>query len=263
MGYVYILKNRSYLESVVKIGKTTVCPKLRAKQLYSGSTGVPEHFDVIFSCEVPDCDLAEKLIHKVLSSYRKNKRREFFYLPSNIAKQAVVDICISYFGNGNINVIINENSSDYMSWYNSSYDYNDSEVSIELEKDGFLKSMIGTSYLTKEQNLRVSIIRCIFLLVFPCSINQINSNFSRDLNPESEIEIWEHLAKAYMKVSTADFVTDEFKKEAYALLLRRTMTSKTNVLKHRVEKLINESMAKKILDAYELKPKPIMVKKFD
>lgn len=74
MSYIYVLKNPVYEAYIVKIGKTKLDPYIRAQQIYWGATGVPEHFEIAFVCKVPDCDLAEKKIHKLLSSYRKKQQ---------------------------------------------------------------------------------------------------------------------------------------------------------------------------------------------
>jgi hypothetical protein len=68
---------------MLKIGRTTRTAKRRAKELYT--TGLPEAFDVVYEEDVPDCVLAEKLIHDKLKQYRYKQQREFFILPLNQA----------------------------------------------------------------------------------------------------------------------------------------------------------------------------------
>lgn len=255
MEYIYVLKNKSYAPYVVKIGLTTLTPEVRAKQLYWGSTGVPEHFDVAFVCGVPDCKLAEKEVHESLSVYRKNEKREFFCLPIDVAKQVVFKICNELFGEDDVVVYVNEDFRDSVDSVGD-----DIEVrSISMPIDAMSESPIGTSTLTDEQKFRASVIFEVFKEVFPISNEKWDEDFSRDHNPENEIVIWESMAKAFMKVSANEFATDEFKKEAYYLLLMRTMKSKSNVLKNRRKGIIDDKTAKKILSAYNLKPKPILV----
>lgn len=75
-GYIYCLTNASYPD-LVKIGKTTREPEIRAAQLGAAS-GVPTEFEIAWSLQVPDIDAAESALHEALSAYRVNKRREFF-----------------------------------------------------------------------------------------------------------------------------------------------------------------------------------------
>ncbi len=257
MEYIYILKNKSYAPYVVKIGRTSVCPQIRSKQIYWGATGVPESFQVMFSCEVPDSTLAEKRVHKVLSAYRKNNRREFFYLPIENAKQVVLDVCQHVFGEEMVRIVINDLQDSTVE-----------NVCEETKLDSFsvnisqlLVSPLDTSTLTLEQVMRLSIIRSVFTEVYPCTQEKILDNFSRDKNPEQGIETWEFMAKAFMKVSTNELITKEFQKEAFSLILSRSTSSKTNVLKNRSSVGISNAIAKKILDAYELKPRPLVVEK--
>ena len=78
--YVYILENPS-MPGLLKIGKTTRTPKVRAKEL-SSVTSVPTPFEVIYKEEFNDCDYAESYIHDILSinNFRLTKNREFFEL---------------------------------------------------------------------------------------------------------------------------------------------------------------------------------------
>ena len=76
-GYIYILSNNSLKLNLLKIGKTTKKSSDRSKQL-SASTSIPENFKVEYEFEFADLNWAEKAIHKQLSKYRYNKKREFF-----------------------------------------------------------------------------------------------------------------------------------------------------------------------------------------
>lgn len=77
-GFVYVLENRC-MPGVYKIGMTTNCPDIRAKEI-SGSTGVPEPFKVhsAFHSMSPRAD--EQMIHESYSTYRISEKREFFQL---------------------------------------------------------------------------------------------------------------------------------------------------------------------------------------
>ena len=79
-GHIYILINPS-IDGMVKIGKTTRDPDLRAKEL-SQATGVPTPFYVAFSIQVADCDSAEEYVHAVLehNGFERARNREFFQM---------------------------------------------------------------------------------------------------------------------------------------------------------------------------------------
>ena len=79
-GYIYILINPSLQKNFLKIGKTSRDPELRAEEISSG-TGVPSPYHVAYTTKVPDCHLAERIIHQKLKDYRVRNEREFFLLP--------------------------------------------------------------------------------------------------------------------------------------------------------------------------------------
>ncbi len=93
-GKIYILRNPMFKDALVKIGRTINETETRAKQL-SSVTGVPYPYEVLYEEDVVDYELAEKLIHEKLDSYRVNPRREFFQLPLKVAVKAVFETCLS------------------------------------------------------------------------------------------------------------------------------------------------------------------------
>lgn len=74
-GYVYILTNAA-LQGLVKIGRTTKSPVVRAGQLRS--TGVPKPFVVHKSVLSPNCLVLERNVHSELEAHRVDSDREFF-----------------------------------------------------------------------------------------------------------------------------------------------------------------------------------------
>ncbi len=78
-GNVYILVSPA-TPNLVKIGRTTGLPELRAREVSRG-TGVPAKFEVAWACEVTDCAQVERMLHDSLASYRYRPDREFFELP--------------------------------------------------------------------------------------------------------------------------------------------------------------------------------------
>lgn len=93
MGYIYILSNKYYRKGkLLKIGMTSRTVERRAKEL-SGVFGVPDDFSIVFKKQVKFPSIAEKEIHKKLSSYRINRKREFFLVDKDSAIRIVSDIC--------------------------------------------------------------------------------------------------------------------------------------------------------------------------
>jgi hypothetical protein len=89
-GYVYVLMNPA-ITNIVKIGKTTRDPEIRAEEL-SSATGVPSPFIVIYYEYFPSCSEAEIFVHTLLENkgYRVSKNREFFEISYKEAIDAVV-----------------------------------------------------------------------------------------------------------------------------------------------------------------------------
>lgn len=89
-GYIYVLINPS-MDGLVKIGRTSISPEERARQL-STSTGVPTPFVVVYSALFDDCVKTELFIHTYLEDkgFRLSKNREFFEIPVKEAIDAVI-----------------------------------------------------------------------------------------------------------------------------------------------------------------------------
>lgn len=102
-GYIYVLAN-SAMPNVVKVGKTSRQPSLRAQEL-SGVTGVPTPFIVVYEKQFNDCDSAESFLHELLSikGYRVSANREFFNAPVNEVIEAVLQ-AVAYDSNDFVDV---------------------------------------------------------------------------------------------------------------------------------------------------------------
>jgi hypothetical protein len=81
-GYVYILVNSSF-PNLIKIGRTTKEPNIRAAEL--SSTGTPGRFIVAYSVLVDNCVEVETQMHSIYSKQRHTNDREFFELDSPTA----------------------------------------------------------------------------------------------------------------------------------------------------------------------------------
>lgn len=75
LGYVYVLTNDA-MPGLVKVGRTSRDVDMRASELWQ--TGVPEKFDVFWSCKTPDCVQLEAYAHGDLRKCRVSMSREFF-----------------------------------------------------------------------------------------------------------------------------------------------------------------------------------------
>ena len=75
-GWVYIMRNVA-MPGMVKIGKTTLSPEERARQLSIG-TGIPSPFFVVGAFATRWPAEAEREVHRQLSYRRVSQNREFF-----------------------------------------------------------------------------------------------------------------------------------------------------------------------------------------
>ncbi|EMS33849.1 hypothetical protein C943_04168 [Mariniradius saccharolyticus AK6] len=72
------------MPGLVKVGKSTRSPEIRATEL-SQASGVPHSFQIVYQTLVDNCDLAEREVHRFLNAFRENSNREFFRIPVNRA----------------------------------------------------------------------------------------------------------------------------------------------------------------------------------
>lgn len=91
--YAYILSNTERSD-LVKIGKTNNSPRNRARTL-SNETGAIGHFVVEWFMEVPDNDLAEKIL---FYKFRENHYdKEFFKIDlQDVISTALIELCIFF-----------------------------------------------------------------------------------------------------------------------------------------------------------------------
>jgi hypothetical protein len=259
---IYILKNRSFQQNIVKIGMTTKHPSVRAKKIYAGATGVPEPFDVVFACSVVDCKLAERNVHRRLAAFRVNDSREFFRITPKIARQIVLDVCseVNIGYRSERPVITVDHITITQPELPPSDDYEEKYGEILLLRHNEINSLpIGTTILSKSQKERITVIGAILDEVYPECEETWHDSFSRDRNPETEIRIWEHIAKAFLKFDEIGHLSVDEKKEAYELLLKRSLSPTKTVLQRHNLRHFTKEAALKIMGGYELAPKPITV----
>lgn len=113
--------------------------------------------------------------------------------------------------------------------------------------------------LTTEQVQKVKRIQSTFAEVYPVSLDETITNFKRDQNPDSEIDIWLQMADAYQKYlsskqSKLDLGT---KKEVYKLILSRSMMPDDEAIANSKLTILTERDAREVLSYYTLKADPI------
>jgi hypothetical protein len=77
-GSLYVVRSPSHDRDIYKIGSSRREVQNRAAEL-SVTSGVPLPFNVLAQWECGNCAAVEREVHKRLSRYRLNKRREFFW----------------------------------------------------------------------------------------------------------------------------------------------------------------------------------------
>ncbi|MBC6992943.1 hypothetical protein H9S92_02090 [Lewinella lacunae] len=114
--------------------------------------------------------------------------------------------------------------------------------------------------LSEQQIKRISIIQRALLEVNDTSLEETLDNFRKDLNPDSEIEIWEAIAGAWQHVFRQKPAASlEEKQEVYRLLLLRSSMPGEEVLAQTNLTTLTEATAKEVLELYNLNHKPFLL----
>jgi hypothetical protein len=116
--------------------------------------------------------------------------------------------------------------------------------------------------LSKEQLEKIGFIQETFNEVFPVSLDETITNFKRDQNPDSEINVWLNMAKTFKLFASENSGIEklEVRKEAFKLILTRSMMSEKEAINSSESKLLSKKEVEDILSNYTLKAKPIKVK---
>ncbi len=93
VGWVYALRNSEFKKPLLKIGRTSTTPHLRAREL-GYETGVPGRFDLIYFVHAVDCMYAENFVHQQLAKYRTTG--EFFEVSISRAVEALDEAAAHY-----------------------------------------------------------------------------------------------------------------------------------------------------------------------
>lgn len=114
--------------------------------------------------------------------------------------------------------------------------------------------------LTGEQEAAIREIHEALLEVDPSSYQSKVDDFSRDLDPDKEIAIWQEIARVYQVFETDHPQAQKASKsEVYQLLLMRSMVPTEEVLRDTPLKTLTKDEAREVLSAYKLEADPIEV----
>jgi len=133
--------------------------------------------------------------------------------------------------------------------------------SITINPNDIQMNEIVHDSLTIEQTKKIERIQSTFAEVYPVSLEETITNFKRDQNPDSEIDVWLQMANAYKKYlnSNQGKLDLNTKKEVFTLLLSRSMMSEEEAIAKSKLTILNEKEAKEVLKYYTLTPDPIDV----
>lgn len=130
---------------------------------------------------------------------------------------------------------------------------------IEIEK--LNPSPIVHGSLTEAQLQHIKKIHGTFKEVYPISLEKIVANFKRDQHPDREIEVWMAMAETYQKFASKNRKEDQLekRKEAFHLILMRSMMSEKETIKSLELKILIKKEMDEILTDYQLGKKPIKI----
>ena len=99
----------------------------------------------------------------------------------------------------------------------------------------------------------------VFAEVYSRTHQEWLDGFQRDINPETEVAIWEAMAVAYQNFTRERALTPEAKGEAFGLLLVRSAADEQQTLSDAKLKHLTRADAEQLLRLYSAPPKPVVV----
>jgi len=117
---------------------------------------------------------------------------------------------------------------------------------------GDLKSAPATMSLNSKQTKAVEGIHNTFKEVFPISLEQSITNFSKDANPDKEIAVWQKMEAVYTSFAEQHKASSDqsLRKEAFKLILLRSSLGEEEAIKRAKLKLLSQGDIKSILKMY-------------
>ncbi len=116
-----------------------------------------------------------------------------------------------------------------------------------IDPDKIQPGPIQHDKLSDEQITRIESLHKTFFEVDGQSIDKWTDDFKRDLNPDSELAIWERMAKAYNGYCSQRDLKLDAKKEVYKVILLRSMASQEDVLQRLELKILSKDDAIEIM----------------
>ena len=129
--------------------------------------------------------------------------------------------------------------------------------SARLNIDDLQPGPIRHDKLDPELVDRIKVFSPIVADLYPQTLEQWIDGFRRDLNPESEVAIWENIANALATFDHERNLTIDARREAFALLLQRSGASDEEVLSGVELAHLTSEDARRLLRLYSSPPKPI------
>lgn len=118
------------------------------------------------------------------------------------------------------------------------------------------------SKLTDEQLARLRKLHTNLAEVDNSSLDKWVEDFEKDRDPEKEIRVWESIAAAYKRYSSAHALTPQARKEVFGVLLLRSGTAnQAEILKHANLTLLTEKQARDVMADYKDEAMPIELEK--
>jgi len=104
--------------------------------------------------------------------------------------------------------------------------------------------------LTSEQMDRIAALQKVFVEIDGQTTEQWVNNFKRDFDPDSELAVWERMARAYERYCDSKEMSLDAKEEVYRVVLLRSMASQEDVLSRLDLSIISKQDAKDIMANY-------------
>ena len=117
--------------------------------------------------------------------------------------------------------------------------------------------------MNNAQKVRVKIISEILGDAWPNTYEKWVEDFSRNIDPETEIKVCENIAKAFLRIDRIEFLSEDQIQEALLILIWRSMESPSQALKKINLNFLSKRVAKEVLNGYEEPPSPITVQRVE
>ena len=120
----------------------------------------------------------------------------------------------------------------------------------EVEISKLRQGPIRHATLSDEFIKRIKTFKEILVDVEKISLEKTIDSFQRDMHPEREIRIWEHIAKVYQSYISEKNITDlAIKKEVFSVILRTSMGMESGDFSN--IKLLSKEQIESIIYNYE------------